>query len=113
MRPAEDDDSLWVTLLPIHNGEAFGLAGRLILLVGGLGLAALAVDIVKTQLPQGRVASVRPAEDDDSLWVTLLPIHNGEAFGLAGRLILLVGGLGLAALAVTGPIMWLQKKAKP
>jgi uncharacterized iron-regulated membrane protein len=75
--------------------------------------SALAVDIVKTQLPQGRVASMRPAEDDDSLWVTLLPIHNGEAFGLAGRLILLVGGLGLAALAVTGPIMWLQKKAKP
>jgi uncharacterized iron-regulated membrane protein len=68
---------------------------------------------VKTRLPEGRVASVRPAADDHSLWVTFLPIHNGEALGLAGRLILLVGGLGLAALAVTGPIMWLQKKAKP
>lgn len=75
--------------------------------------SALAVDIVKTRLPEARVASVRSAEDDHSLWVTFLPIHTGEAFGLAGRLILLVGGLGLAALAVTGPIMWLQKKAKP
>jgi uncharacterized iron-regulated membrane protein len=75
--------------------------------------SALAVDTVKTRLPDGRVASVRPAMDDQSLWVTFLPIHTGEVFGLAGRLILLVGGLGLAALAVTGPIMWLQKKVKP
>lgn len=75
--------------------------------------SALAVDTVKTSLPQARVTSVRPAEDDHSLWVTFLPIHTGEAFGLAGRLVLLAGGLGLAALAVTGPIMWLQKKTKP
>jgi uncharacterized iron-regulated membrane protein len=75
--------------------------------------SALAVDTVKTVLPTARVASVRPAADDHSLWVTFLPIHTGEAFGLAGRLILLAGGLGLAALAVTGPIMWLQKKSKP
>lgn len=75
--------------------------------------SALAVDTVKTSLPQGRVTSVNPAADDHSLWVTFLPIHTGEAFGLAGRLVLLMGGLGLAALAATGPIMWLQKRSRP
>jgi len=73
--------------------------------------SALAVDTVQASLPEGHVTAVRPAREDRSLWVTFLPIHTGEAFGLTGRLILLFGGLGLVALAVTGPLMWAQKRS--
>jgi uncharacterized iron-regulated membrane protein len=75
--------------------------------------SALAVDIVKASLPDGRVTSVAPASADNNIWVTLLPIHTGEAFGVAGQVVLFLAGLGLAALAVTGPLMWLQRTAKP
>lgn len=73
--------------------------------------SALAVDIVRTSLPDGRIIGVRPAAADRSLWVVALPIHTGDAFGPTGRFVLLLGGLGLAGLALTGPIMWLQKRS--
>jgi uncharacterized iron-regulated membrane protein len=73
--------------------------------------SALAVHIVKTTLPEGRVVATVPAQADRSLWVPVLPIHTGEVFGVAGRLLLLLGALGLIALAVTGPIMWWQRRA--
>jgi uncharacterized iron-regulated membrane protein len=72
--------------------------------------SVMAVDAVKTSRMQGRVVAVKPASDDRSLWVTILPLHSGEAFGLAGQLTLFAGGLGLAALAVTGPILWLMRR---
>jgi uncharacterized iron-regulated membrane protein len=74
--------------------------------------SALAVDTVKTVLPEGRVTGERRARDDNSLWVTFLPIHTGEALGLPGRLIQLAGALALAALAITGPVMWWHRKSK-
>jgi uncharacterized iron-regulated membrane protein len=75
--------------------------------------SALAVDIVKTSLPDGRVTSVAPASADNSIWVTALPIHTGETFGVPGQMVLFLAGLGLIGLAVTGPLMWLQRNAKP
>jgi uncharacterized iron-regulated membrane protein len=72
--------------------------------------SVMAVDAVKITLPEGRVAAVRPASADRSLWVTVLPLHSGEMFGLAGQLVLFAGALGLAALAVTGPILWLMRR---
>jgi uncharacterized iron-regulated membrane protein len=72
--------------------------------------SAMAVDAVKTSLAQGRVVAMKPAGADRSLWVTILPLHSGEAFGLTGQLALFAGALGLAALAVTGPILWLMRR---
>lgn len=50
------------------------------------------------------------AADDTSLWAPVLPIHNGELFGNPGRILVLLAGLSLAVLAVTGPIMWFQAR---
>lgn len=72
--------------------------------------SALAVDGVKTDLASGEVVALAPATADRSIWMPVLPIHSGEQFGLAGRLVLLVSALGLLGLAVTGPIMWLQRR---
>lgn len=72
--------------------------------------SALAVDAVKTALPEGRALSITPAAADASLWVTVLPLHTGEAFGLPGRLLLLAGAIGLAGLSVSGPILWLKRR---
>jgi uncharacterized iron-regulated membrane protein len=40
----------------------------------------------------------------------LHPLHSGEAFGLAGRLIILLSGIVPILLLITGSIRWLQKK---
>lgn len=72
--------------------------------------SALAVDAVRAAPPDGHVVEVKPATEDRSLWVAILPLHTGEAFGLAGQLLLFTGGLALAALAVTGPILWLMRR---
>jgi uncharacterized iron-regulated membrane protein len=39
-----------------------------------------------------------------------LPLHNGEAFGLIGRLIVFVTGLLPLALLVTGFLIWRHKR---
>lgn len=39
-----------------------------------------------------------------------MPLHNGTAFGLAGRIIILVSGIVPLILAVTGTLMWLRKR---
>lgn len=38
------------------------------------------------------------------------PLHSGEAFGLAGRILVLLSGLVLPMLLVTGLVRWAQKK---
>lgn len=45
----------------------------------------------------------------DSIIAWLHPLHNGEAFGLIGRLVILVTGLILPLLFVTGIMRWRQK----
>lgn len=40
----------------------------------------------------------------------LYPLHNGEAFGVAGRIIIVITGLVPLLLYVTGVIRWLQKR---
>lgn len=39
-----------------------------------------------------------------------LPLHSGKAFGLPGRILVLLSGLALPVLFVTGVIRWLQKR---
>lgn len=69
-----------------------------------------AVHLVRVDLAQNRVLARVPADRDPSLWVPILPIHTGKTFGTTGRIILLLGALALATLAVTGPLMWLQAR---
>ncbi len=57
-----------------------------------------------------RTANTRTAGDIFVEW--LYPLHTGEAFGLTGRLIILVSGLIPLLLYVTGVIWWLQKQGK-
>lgn len=40
----------------------------------------------------------------------LFPLHSGEALGLPGRILVLLSGLALPVLFVTGVIRWLQKR---
>lgn len=60
----------------------------------------------------GAVLAVRDPRFDsagDKLLNWLHPLHNGEAFGLAGRLLAFVAGLLPALLFVTGVLRWRQK----
>lgn len=40
----------------------------------------------------------------------MFPLHNGEAFGLAGRIIVFISGFVLVGLYVTGLIVWWRKR---
>lgn len=58
---------------------------------------------------RGEVLAVRDAREQgvgDTLLAWLHPLHNGEAFGLAGRVIVCVAGLVPLLLMVTGLMRW-------
>lgn len=60
----------------------------------------------------GRVLAVRDPRFDswgDKVLSWLHPLHNGEAFGLAGRVLVFVSGLLPALLFVTGILRWRHK----
>ncbi|MCF8709657.1 PepSY-associated TM helix domain-containing protein [Rhizorhapis sp. SPR117] len=63
----------------------------------------VALDLAKTQ-----VLATTAAANDRHIWVPMLPIHDGKTFGEAGRALILLGGLSLVFLAITGPLMWYQ-----
>jgi uncharacterized iron-regulated membrane protein len=46
----------------------------------------------------------------DRLLLWQFPLHNGEAFGLTGRIITLITGLSLPLLYVTGVFIWWRKR---
>jgi uncharacterized iron-regulated membrane protein len=61
----------------------------------------------------GRVLAVRDsrqltAGDDFVAWQ--FPLHNGEAFGLAGRLVVFASGIAPAVLYVTGVMLWWRRR---
>jgi uncharacterized iron-regulated membrane protein len=64
--------------------------------------------VIDTRGP--RIESVHNAFDDRAPWVIAEPLHNGQDFGLAGKLLIALIGLSLATLASTGPIMWYQAR---
>jgi uncharacterized iron-regulated membrane protein len=64
--------------------------------------------VVDTRGP--RIESVLGAFDNREAWVIALPLHSGTVLGLSGRLVILAGGLALAFLALTGPLMWYQAR---
>ena len=71
---------------------------------------SMAVDRVVIDTRGPSLVSVRNAFDDHETWVIALPLHNGQALGLPGQLIIFLIGLSLAALASSGPIMWVQAR---
>jgi uncharacterized iron-regulated membrane protein len=62
----------------------------------------------------GAILAVRDTRQDsagDRFMDWMHPLHNGEAFGLAGRALAVVGGLLPAVLLVTGWLRWRHKRA--
>jgi uncharacterized iron-regulated membrane protein len=52
----------------------------------------------------------RPATAGDTFRRWMHPLHGGEGFGLAGRIVVCLGGLGPLALALTGWWRWRHKR---
>jgi len=57
-----------------------------------------------------RIIATTPASADRALWVIALPLHAGDALGAPGHILILLGGLVLVALSLTGPLMWWQSR---
>lgn len=60
----------------------------------------------------GEILAVRDPNRNsggDTFFDWLHPLHNGEAFGLIGRLAVFIGGLIVPVIFVTGIIRWRQK----
>ena len=57
----------------------------------------------------GRIVAIRDAgrrSGGDAVLAWLHPLHGGEAFGLAGRLLVLLSGVAAVALFATGLLRW-------
>lgn len=46
----------------------------------------------------------------DTFFAWQYPLHSGKAFGLAGRIAVFIGGLGIAALCLTGVWLWWRRR---
>ncbi len=60
----------------------------------------------------GRILARRLPQNDtiaDQIAVWQFPLHNGEAFGLVGRWVVLIAGLTPAILYATGMLVWVRK----
>lgn len=55
----------------------------------------------------------RREQAGDVLLNWLHPLHSGEALGLAGRLLVLLSGIGTVLLAVTGLLRWAMRGSRP
>jgi len=75
----------------------------------GDGLTRVSVDAFS-----GAVLRVRDplkAAPGDSFFNWQFPLHTGEAFGLAGRLLVSFSGLAPLAFMITGLVLWLGRRA--
>jgi len=61
---------------------------------------------VGIDLDTATIVDVQDARSNTELWVTLLPLHAGQYFGVLGLALVTVNALVLLGLASTGPIMW-------
>ena len=55
------------------------------------------------------IVATLDADADTALWVTWLPLHSGESFGMTGKVLVTANALFFLALAFSGPIMWLNR----
>ena len=67
---------------------------------------ARAVHVVAVALTGPRILRATPAQASRALWMPLLPIHTGEFLAPVGPAVWLLVALSLAALAISGPILW-------
>lgn len=61
----------------------------------------------------GGILAVNDPKDftaGETLLIWLHPLHNGEVFGLPGRILVIVAGIACPLLFVTGLLRWLQKR---
>lgn len=65
-----------------------------------------ALHSVSVEASRGVILKRIPAQSNGALWMTVLPLHSGGSFGLAGRLVLLLEACVLCFLAISGPTMW-------
>lgn len=68
-----------------------------------------AVHKVSVDSQDAAVVQTMDANSDASLWVSWLPLHSGESFGSLGLLLIVVNALALLLLALSGPVMWLNR----
>ncbi|MFD1103319.1 PepSY-associated TM helix domain-containing protein [Sphingobium olei] len=73
---------------------------------------ARAVHVVAVSLAGAHIVSAKPAQASRALWMPLLPIHSGEFLAPVGPPVWLVVALSLAALAISGPIIWWHATAQ-
>jgi len=66
------------------------------------------IDQYSGEVLEAHDSAERTAADTFIAWQ--FPLHNGEAFGLAGRWVVCVTGLTPAALYVTGVLLWWRKR---
>jgi len=65
-----------------------------------------AVHMVSVAVSRREIIKSLRAAQNGVLWMKVLPLHTGDSFGIAGRLMLLVEASMLAFLAISGPTMW-------
>lgn len=96
-------------LLPDRNSDVYRIhLGRPADLLKSGGLNRIAIDAATGQVVEGRATSAfGPA---DWFLAAQFPLHNGEALGLAGRLVVFVLGLVPTMLYVTGLLLWRSRR---
>ncbi|WP_022682264.1 PepSY-associated TM helix domain-containing protein [Sphingobium bisphenolivorans] len=62
-------------------------------------------------IAEPHIVSATRAENSTALWMTVLPLHGGNSFGAVGPMVLMIVAVILAALAISGPLMWWQAKS--
>ncbi|AXA90832.1 PepSY domain-containing protein [Massilia sp. YMA4] len=77
----------------------------------GDGSTRITVDAYTGQLLRVRDPLNTPAGDTFLNWQ--FPLHTGEAFGLAGRVVITLAGFAPLAFMVTGLVLWLGRRKKP
>lgn len=71
-----------------------------------------ALHIVSVALSNPAILDSIPAERNGVLWMKVLPLHSGDSFGTAGRLVLLGEALALVFLALSGPLTWWRARRR-
>lgn len=95
------------TAFPDHSLRDLRIDGdRLIVNFHAPERNARAVHRAVVTIAQPHIVSATRAEQSGALWMTVLPIHAGDIIAPVGPVLLLAVAIILAALAVSGPIMW-------
>ena len=64
---------------------------------------------VSFDVQSGAITGTLDAQANTALWVTWLPLHSGESFGVSGKALVTANALVLLGLAFSGPIMWFNR----